>query len=194
MLSQLKCDKSPRDAAAAASDSPQSVEPQVDAAQTIAAPKRLQKHLAKLREPSSRRSRQKGELLSSGTAHARIEPDQGCVEAAEPSHSFEPPDLMKQPQQVQVRSVSMTVVAATAFEPHVQDEQQQQQGLSGQMDCNDGERRLLTHYDAALQRGCEATAEDLLYPVKTVTEGSVRYWFCKNLRLQAQMRARHMQL
>ena len=116
MLSQLKCDKTPRDAAAAASDSPQSIEPQVDLAQTIAAPQSLQKHLTRL--------------------------SKAC-------------------------QVRWTAVMA---------------------------RGAIDHYDAALQRDCDAFTEDLPNAVETVTEGSFRYWFCQNLRLQAQMHACHMQL
>ena len=68
----------------------------------------------------------------------------------------------------------MTAVAASAVEPHVQDEQQQQQGLSGQMDCSDGEGR--PQYDASQQHGCDAAvAENPPTSVKTVTEGSIRY-------------------
>ena len=135
LLSKLKRDKNPRDAAAAAaaSDSPQNVEPQLDAAQTTAAPNGLRKHLAKSRKPFSHRFRYKGELLSSDTEQPS-ECYQGCVEGAEPSHSIQSSGVMQQQQQqAQVRSVSMTAVAASALEPHVQGEQQRQQGLSGQI-------------------------------------------------------------
>ena len=187
LLSKLKRDKNSRNAAAAAaaSDSPQNVEPQLDAAQTTAAPNGLRKHLAKLRKPFSRRSRHQGQLLSSGTDHPS-ESDPKCVEATEPSHSVQSSGVMQQQQQqVQVRSVSMTAVAASALEPHVQDDQQQQQGLSGQIDCTAGKGCLLPQYDAAQQHGCDAAVtENLPSSVKTATEGSVRYLCCWNLSLQ----------
>ena len=191
LLSKLKRGKNPRDAAAAAaaSDSPQNVEPQLDAAQTTAAPRGLQKHLAKLRKPFPRWSRLKGDLLSSGTDHS-FECDQGCVQATEPSHSVQSSGVMQQQQQqVQVRSVSMTAVEASALEPHVQDEQQQQQqqqqGLPALIDCTAGKGFLLPQYDAAQQRGCDAAVTvDLPSSVRTATEGSVRYLCCWNLSLQ----------
>ena len=190
LLSKLKRDHNSRNAAAAAaSDGPQNVKPQLDSAQTTAAPRGLQKHLAKLRKPFPRRSRHKGDLLSSGTDHP-FECDQGCVEATEPSHSVQSSGVMQQQQQqVQVRSVSMTAVEASALAPHVQDEQQQQQqqqqGLPAPIDCTDGKGFLLPQYDAAQQRGCDAAVTvDLPSSVKTASEGSVRYLCCWNLSLQ----------